>query len=135
MSGPGGSHPLKHLAAEMDEAARELYRRLERGEVATTRCARCERTAFPPRTRCPACWAEQEWVELPREGTLHAFTTQEVGLRFRAPAVLGLAEVGDAVLPGVVDGAYESLRIGQPVRVETRPEPDTGLTLLAFVPA
>jgi hypothetical protein len=42
--------------------------------------------------------------------------------------------VGEVVLPGLVDAAYESLAIGQSVRVELREEPDTGLTLLAFEP-
>jgi uncharacterized OB-fold protein len=72
------------------------------------------------------------WVELPRTGRLHAFTTQETSVRFGAPTVLALAEVGDVVLPGVVDAPYDSLAIGQDVKVELHAEPETGLTLLAF---
>jgi len=126
--------PVKYLEREFDEAAREFYERLAQGELATTRCEPCSRTSFPPRARCPTCGGSQTWVELPLTGRLHAFTTQEVSLRFRAPEVLALAEVGDVVLPGIADAPYEELSIGQEVRVEPRPEPDTGLTLLAFVP-
>ena len=126
--------PIKYLEREFDEAGREFYRRLAAGELATTRCEACERTSFPPRARCPTCGAAQTWVELPRSGRLYAFTTQEMSLRFRAPAVLALAEVGDVVLPGIAEAPYEELSIGQEVQVEPRPEPETGLTLLAFVP-
>jgi uncharacterized OB-fold protein len=125
---------VKHLEREFDEAAREFYDRLARGELATTRCEACAKTSFPARSRCPACGGEQTWVDLPRTGRLHAFTTQEVSLRFRAPAVLALAEVGEVVLPGIAEAPYEELSIGQEVRVELRPEPETGLTLLAFLP-
>jgi uncharacterized OB-fold protein len=126
--------PIKYLEREFDDVAREFYRRLAAGELATTRCEACACTSFPPRARCPACGASQDWVELPRVGRLHAFTTQEMSLRFRAPAVLALAEVGEVVLPGIAEAPYEELSIGQEVRVEPRPEPETGLTLLAFVP-
>jgi uncharacterized OB-fold protein len=128
--------PTKHLLREMDGAAREFYRRLaEDDQLATTRCERCAHMSFPPRLRCPECGGEQIWVELPRRGRLYAFTTQETALRFRAPAVLALAELGHVVLPGVAEGPYEELDIGQLVRIELRPEPETGRILLAFDPS
>jgi uncharacterized OB-fold protein len=120
----------------MHEAAREFYRRLaEEKQLATTRCDRCGLTRFPPLGRCPACGGQTAWVELPREGRLYAFTTQETALRFRAPAVLALAEVGAVVVPGIAHPPYAELAIGQPVRVEPAPEPDTGLMLLEFARA
>jgi uncharacterized OB-fold protein len=118
----------------MDDVDREFYRRLEAGSVWTTSCARCGRTAFPPSARCDACGEEQRWVELPRSGRLFAFTTQERALRFRAPAVLALAELGEALVPGIVEAPYERLAIGQEVDVALRAEPETGLTLIAFEP-
>jgi uncharacterized OB-fold protein len=135
VSGIPAPEPSKYLLREMDPAAREFYRRLgEEATLATTRCEQCEVTAFPPRLRCPRCGGPQVWIELPRTGRLHAFTTQETSVRFGAPTVLALAEVGDVVLPGVVDAPYESLAIGQEVKIKLREEPDTGLTLLAFEP-
>ena len=127
--------PSKYLQAEMSSAGREFYRRLaEDGDLATTRCEHCQRTSFPPRPRCPDCGAEQIWVELPGEGCLYAFTTQETALRFGAPTVLALAELGPAMLPGIVRASYDELRIGQAVVVRPFPEPDTGFTLLEFLP-
>jgi uncharacterized OB-fold protein len=125
-------HPAKHLQREMDDVTREFYRRLDEGELCATRCASCSRTSFPPRTRCPTCGGREGWVELPRRGRLFAFTTQDVALRFSAPAVLALAEIGEVLLPGVVGAPYEELQIGQEVEVALRAEQETGLTLLAF---
>ena len=126
----------KYLDHVMDDVAREFYRRLaDDGELATTGCEPCGQRFFPPRRRCPECGEATGWVDLPREGVLHAFTTQETAVRFRAPDVLALAEVGGVVLPGVAAAPFEELAIGRPVRVALRPEPETGLTLLAFEPA
>jgi uncharacterized OB-fold protein len=126
-------HPAKYLEREMDHVTREFYRRLaEEGELATTRCENCSRTSFPPRQRCPQCREPEHWVELPRRGRLFAFTTQDAGLRFVAPAVIALAEIAEVLVPGVMETPYEDLRIGQAIDVSLRPEPETGLTLLAF---
>ena len=124
--------PGKHLDRTMDEAASEFYRRLADGDLATTRCSRCELVSFPARLRCPECGGETEWVGLPRRGTLEAFTTQEAAIRFRAPVVLALARVGEVVLPGIAQAAYDELSIGDSVELEPFAEPDTGLTLIRF---
>jgi len=136
MSGVPAPRPRKYLDREMDAAALEYYRRLAEGELATTRCGRCGRVDFPPRLRCPSCGGEDsEWVGLPREGRLHAFTTQERAIRFTAPTVLALAEVGEVVLPGIVEGStIEDLAIGGEIAVELHPDPELDLTLLRFVP-
>ena len=126
---------VKYLTREMDDLAREFYRRLgDDGVLATTRCDRCDQSSFPPRARCVHCGSSQRWVPLPESGRLYAFTTQERALRFQAPWVLALAEFGDVVVPGVVDQRYEALSIGQAVTAAGKQEPDTGLTLVRFKP-
>jgi uncharacterized OB-fold protein len=122
----------KHLDRLLEGVAAEFYARLELGELASTRC--CGQTTFPPRLRCTRCGAATEWVELPRSGRLEAFTTQESSLRFAAPAVLTLARLGEVVLPGIAEGPYEQLRLGQEVQVDLRRAPDIGLTLVWFEP-
>ena len=128
--------PGKYVLRELlSGPAREFYRRLaEDGELATTRCEQCQTASFPPREICPTCGGELSWISLPRRGRLHAFTTQEAALRFRAPDVLALAEVGDVVVPGIVFASYGDLHIGQEVTVELMAESETGLTLLSFQP-
>jgi uncharacterized OB-fold protein len=126
--------PAKYVDRALDDVAREFYRRLADGRApATTRCPACEETRFPPRDRCPACGGEVEWVELPRRGTLHAFTTQETAVRFAAPAVLALVELGDVVVPAIAETAYDELAIGDEVEVEGMAVPELGLTLLRAI--
>ena len=135
MSTPLGPHPAKHLRRLGDSTAQEYHRRLaDTDRPWATRCAPCERTSFPPLARCPLCGERTEWAELPTRGRLHAFTTQETAVRFRAPTVLALAEVADVVLPGIVEEPIETLRIGQEVELGARTEPETGLPVLVFRP-
>ena len=135
MSTPSGPGPAKQLRRLGDPTAQEYHRRLSRaGRPSATRCARCERTSFPPLAACPLCGKPTEWVELPPRGRLHAFTTQETAVRFRAPTVLALAEVGDVVLPGIVEEPIDTLSIGQEVELGTRQVPETGLPVLVFRP-
>ena len=134
MSAAGTPPAGKYLLRETDATAREFYRLLaEDGRLATTRCDHCNLTSFPPRGRCPRCGEPSQWVELPRQGRLYAFTTQETALRFRAPAVLAIAELGEVAVPGIARAPFAELWIGQEVSVELLAEPETGLTLLEFV--
>ncbi len=125
---------LKYVLREMGAAAREFYRRLDQGELATTYCASCEELRFPPRERCASCGEATGWRPLSGRGALHAFTQQERGLRFTAPHVLGVVDLEEGVrVFGLLDAPFESLAIGQPV--EARPLRDVaGITLLAFRP-
>ena len=125
----------KHLRRLGDPTAREYQRRLAAtGRPAATRCATCGALHFPPLARCPECGTETEWLVLPARGSLHAFTTQETALRFRAPTVLALAEIGGVVIPGIVEEAISELRIDEQVEIEVRPEPETGMLILVFIP-
>ena len=47
----------------------EFYTRLGQGRLCTTRCARCRRTAWPPRGFCAECGSDEfAWADLPAEG-------------------------------------------------------------------
>jgi uncharacterized OB-fold protein len=134
-AGPAKSRALKYVLREMGRAAREFYRRLEEGELATSFCDRCGRLWFPPRERCPACAGPMGWRQLSGRGAVYAFTSQERGLRFTAPTVLGIVELEEGVrLFGMFEAAaFETLSIGQPV--DAHPVKDEwGLTLIAFRP-
>ncbi|WP_287154527.1 OB-fold domain-containing protein [Candidatus Solincola tengchongensis] len=118
-----------------DRAAEEFFSRLAEGMFQSTRCVSCGVLNYPPRVVCPDCLGEEmEWVDLPREGTLLAFTWQEAAIRCRKPEILGLVElegVGNVLTR--IDAPYESLRIGQRVAFDTWTSPD-GLVLHQFRP-
>jgi hypothetical protein len=123
---------LKHVLRELGPAAREFYRRLDDGSLATTVCTRCDEMRFPPRERCPACGGAVEWRELSGRAAVYAFTQQELGLRFTAPETVGIVELEEGVrVFGVFEAPFERLAIGAPVEVRPLPD-DQGLTLLAF---
>lgn len=102
-----------------DGATQQFYDYLKDGQFKGTRCLACRHIPFPPRPFCPTCGSDVEWIDLPRQGTLHAWSTQARSLRFFAPDVLGLVE-----LPGVglvfskIAGKLEALTIGLPVEVD-----------------
>jgi uncharacterized OB-fold protein len=125
---------LKYVKRDMGPAAREFYRRLAGGRLATTRCASCGELRFPPRELCPRCGAPMQWEELSGRGTVHAFTQQERGLRFTAPDVVGVVDLEEGVrVFGLLAAPFESLEVGQPVQAHPVAD-DGGLTLLVFRP-
>jgi uncharacterized OB-fold protein len=99
----------------------EFYERLAEGRLVTTACARCRRTAWPPRGFCPACVSDQfSWVDLPTEGTVHGFTIQETGVPagFEAPRVFAIIAVKDArIVAPIVGPDATTVRVGSPVRL------------------
>ena len=116
----------------MGAPAREFYRRLGKGELATTHCSACRRFSFPPRQRCASCGAQAAWKQLSGRGTVYAFTQQERGLRFTAPDVVGIAALEEGVRAfGVFEDPYEDLAIGKPLEVGLRQDV-AGMTLLGF---
>jgi uncharacterized protein len=130
---PAGADPaLKYVLRDMGAPAREFYRRLAQGELATTFCTPCDRYVFPPRDRCPDCSGSLDWRALSGRGTIYAYTQQERGLRFTAPDVVGIAELEEGVrVFGVFDDEYRTLAIGLPIEVRLRRDVEA-LTLLAF---
>jgi len=99
----------------------EVYTRLGQGRLATTKCDGCGAEAWPPRGFCPRCGSDRfRWVELPSEGTLHAFTVQETGLPagFEAPRVFAIVKVeAHRVFSILVDADPATLAVGQRVRL------------------
>jgi uncharacterized OB-fold protein len=99
----------------------EFYTRLGQGRLSTTRCTGCGRTAWPPRGFCPECGGDAfGWIDLPSEGTVHAFTVQETGLPagFTGPRVFAVVTVGDhRVFSILLDADPAGVAIGQRVRL------------------
>jgi uncharacterized OB-fold protein len=115
----------------------EFYTRLAAGRLATTRCTGCGRTAWPPRGFCPECASDGfEWVDLPSEGTIHAFTSQESGLPagFEGPRVFAIVKVGGHRIFSIVRGGGD-VSIGQRVRLEPMRVTDDSKGAARWLPA
>ena len=109
------------LESADDTKLHEFYRSLASGWLVTTRCLQCRTTAWPPRGFCGECASDRfEWVDLPGEGTIHAFTVQEAGLPagFDGPRVFAILKVGGhRVFAALVNADMAALGIGQRVRL------------------
>jgi len=99
----------------------EFYVRLGQGCLATTRCEACGTRAWPPRGFCGECASDRfAWVDLPSEGTVHAFTAQEMGLPagFEGPRVFAIVKVdGLRIFAILRDADPAAVKIGQRVRL------------------
>ncbi|MBI4525178.1 MAG: OB-fold domain-containing protein [Deltaproteobacteria bacterium] len=108
----------------------EYYIHLSEGRLTTTRCRTCDTLYWPPRKFCPQCVGDQfEWVDLPEQGTVHAFCIQEAGVPqgFRSPLVLGVIEVAGLRIFGLISCSDpKKITLGQkvgfrPIEVSSEP--------------
>src|ERR671934_3156984 len=119
----GGVDILHRASRYMSEALgddRFKPARLVEGRLVTTRCSACGRTAWPPRGFCGECASDAfGWVDLPREGTIHAFTVQDTGLPagFDGPRVFAIVKVaGHRIFAIVRDADPRAIEVGHRVR-------------------
>jgi uncharacterized OB-fold protein len=121
----------------------EFYTRLGQGRLSTTRCTGCGRTAWPPRAFCAECGDDGfGWIDLPSEGTVHAFTVQETGLPagFTGPRVFAIVKLGEhRIFSIVLDADPARMTIGQRIRLKplaVEPDPKGNPRWLpAFTPS
>lgn len=123
---PPGPQPNAETQAFWDAASR--------GELLVRRCAACTRAHWYPRAICPHCASERtHWETASGRGTLYAFTVTR-----RAPVPYAIAYVtldeGPTMLTNVVDADFETLQIGQALRV-TFVTADNGNAVPMFRPA
>lgn len=112
-----------------DGATSTFYAALRERRFRGTRCTSCGHVPFPPRDHCVRCaqpgdalaaTRRMEWIDLPRCGTVYAFSQQQRSWRFSKPDVIGLVSlVGVAGLVLTkLDAPFDALAIGQDVEVD-----------------
>lgn len=113
-----------------------------------TRCTSCGAQYLPPRPLCTRCYsAELEWIELPEQGRLTAFSTIHIaptamitaGYGRQNPFCAGIVQLQNglaisAQILGVDASRPETIQIGMPVRADfiERGEGDSKRAFLAF---
>jgi hypothetical protein len=117
----------------------EFYERLASGRLATTACAECRRTSWPPRGLCAECGSDRfTWVDLASEGTVHAFTVQEAGLPagFAGPRIFAVVKVdAHRVFTILLDADPAAVAIGQRVRLAPLRVADDSTGAARWLPA
>ncbi|MCK5291568.1 MAG: Zn-ribbon domain-containing OB-fold protein [Thermoplasmata archaeon] len=104
----------------------EFFTNLKEGKFTTTKCKSCGEILWQPRVVCPHCNSdEMEWIDLPQEGKLFAFTEvihgAPLGMEDDAPFSIGIVDLEDPkmkVLARVDDAHYEDLEFGQEMRLK-----------------
>ena len=120
-SNPLQDFTIQALESHGTRASKELQRRLaEDRTLCATHCEPCDETAFPPRDFCPTCFSpDVSWRPIGKGATLYAFTTQNRGLRFTHPDVIGVVEIpGVGLVMSPIAGTIDSLAIGDALKPE-----------------
>jgi len=114
------------LQSESETRLSRFFARLKEGRLSTTRCPKEKLLDWPPRVACPRCHTEElEWVDLPEEGRIYAFSATlagaPLGMEADVPFAVGLVDLEGVRLRlfgRIVGRPWNELRIGAPVRVE-----------------
>jgi uncharacterized protein len=87
------------------------------GRFVVPTCGACGKAHWYPRAVCPFCGAEQiEWRAASGAGAIYSFSVMRRAKEPYAIAYVTLAE-GPTMLTNIVDCDFDTLRIGQSVRV------------------
>ncbi len=103
-----------------------FFDHLQSGRLTTTKCRRDGQLSWPPRVVCPKCHtSDLDWVDLPRDGRVYAFSAVLVGaplgMEAEVPFVVGLVELEGVpfrLFGRIVGTSWEACRVGQSVRAE-----------------
>ncbi len=80
-------------------------------------CSACGKAHWYPRAICPFCDSDKvEWRSASGKGTIYTFSIMRRAKERYAIAYVTLAE-GPTMMTNIIDGDFDTLRIGQPVSV------------------
>ncbi len=123
------------------ERIKKFFEALSEGKVLATRCKDTGKIYFPPQVDCPdSPGSEVEWVELPREGELLAYTviyTKPYTFSHYNDYTVGVARLSNGVqiLAWVRESDPKKLRVGMKVRLEVVKREPEGYLTYELVPA
>lgn len=95
----------------------EFWKMARGGRLALRYCRGCNQFHYYPRSICPHCFSDKtEWRDARGLGAIHVFSVMR-----RAPVPYAIAYVeldeGPMMISNIVNCEFDSLRIGQRVRV------------------
>ena len=119
-----------------------FFKGLTQGKLLATKCTNPECTEnstwLPPRADCPDCYARTEWVEVPSEGNIYAYTMLDyagIGIEMETPywQIDIQIEGVDTIFKGWLKEGKPVT--GMPVKAEFRTEDPTHTILdICWVP-
>jgi len=118
-----------------------FFRGLAEGKLMGSECTKCHYKFATPRAYCMECGAPTEWIELPREGRVHTWTTCHFGSEAflkETPFNLALVEFdgfNTLLLARLIGATEKDIRVGMPVKAKFRRLAQFKPTDVYFVPA
>jgi len=110
----------------------KFFEGLKEGKLLATKCQKCGTIYFPPQDDCPKCRVSNlEWIEMPKEGEVIAFTVVNVkptSFSHYSDYVVGIVRISNGVnVLGWIKG--NNVKVGSKVKLEVvRREPEGYLT-------
>ena len=123
----------KYPAPSVDPEIQPFWDAARDGRLLIKRCEACDEPHYPPRALCPFCFGETRWEDSPGEGAIYTFSIMRKSPT--GPFAIGyvtLAE-GPSILTHFVDCDFETLGIGQAVKVRFA-ETEGGPPVPVFAP-
>lgn len=102
----------------------QFFKNLKEGRLTTTKCKRCAKLLWPPRTVCPNCLSDElEWTDLGTKGELYAFTEMRLGAPLGfvqdLPFCIGIVKIAGLLISTRIDNAkYDELKIGDKLNLK-----------------
>ena len=124
--------PFPAPPASPESAA--FYAAAGEGRFLLPRCTACCRVHWYPRAMCPFCYEPVEWIDAAGTGVIYSYSVMRRPEPARTIAYVTLAE-GPTMLTSLVDCDFDTLQIGQPVRLSWQPTEDSGPPVPCFTPA
>jgi hypothetical protein len=115
---------------------------LAEGRLRGSHCTKkgCGFVYATPRGHCMVCGSPTEWIDLPKKGKVHSWTTCHFGSEAflkETPYNLALVEfegAGSLLLVRLKDAQESDLYVGMPVEARFEPNPKYSVTDVWFVP-
>ncbi|HEV2317445.1 MAG TPA: Zn-ribbon domain-containing OB-fold protein [Thermoplasmata archaeon] len=113
---------------------------LAAGKLLGSKCTGCGFVYATPRGHCMICGKPTEWLELPKKGRVHSWTTCRFGSEAflkETPYNLCLVEfdgAGSLLLARLKDITEPEIFVGMPVEAKFDPNPKYSITDIWFVP-
>jgi uncharacterized protein len=115
---------------------------LAQGKLKGSRCTErsCRFVFATPRSHCMVCGHPTEWIDLPKEGKVHSWTTCRFGSEAflkETPYNLALVEfegAGSVLLGRLKDCTESEIYVGMPVEARFAETPAYSITDVWFVP-
>jgi uncharacterized OB-fold protein len=133
-------YSIKYIHSYAEDSP--FFLALAEGRILGSKCTKkgCEFVFATPRSHCMVCGTATKWVELPREGRVHSWTTCHFGSEAflkETPYNLAMVEfdgAGSLLLARLKECVESDLYVGMPVEARFDPSPKFSITDVWFVP-